>query len=134
MLISRGSGEANMKSRILGFIIIVTSCGGAFTLMTFGQRGGPPPQLPRYLPSDKKFDAHDLAGIWTRNSSRLGYGGGGTCPDRGGRGVCNDVPPFTPPGQKMFYANKPPHGSTLGNPDHGAHPREQTGRRAAGPP
>jgi MFS family permease len=42
--------------------------------------------LARIQPSDKKFDPHDLAGIWTRNSSRLGYGGGGTCADCGDRG------------------------------------------------
>ena len=99
-----------MKSRILGFIVIIAFCGGAFTLLTFGQRGGPPPQLPRYLPSDKKFDPHDLAGVWTRNSSRLGYGGGGTCPDCGDRGFSNDVPPFTPLGQMR---TSHPTGATL---------------------
>src|SRR2546430_13677550 len=94
-----------MKSRILGFIIMMF-CGGALTLMTFGQRGGPPPQLPRYLPSDKKFDPHDLAGVWTRNSSRLGYGGGGKGPGCGGRGLRNNKAPLSPFGPKKFYVEQ----------------------------
>ena len=90
--------------------------------------------MPRYSPSDKKFDPHDLAGVWTRNSSRLGFGGGGTCPDCGDRGFSNDVPPFTPLGQKMFDANKPSYGRNLGTPDAVAHPEEHIGRRRAVPP
>ena len=78
--------------------------------------------LARTQPSDKPFDPHDLAGIWTRNSSPGGYGGGGTCPDCGDRGFGNDVPPFTPFGQKMFDANKPSYGRTLGSADAAAHP------------
>src|SRR5215472_7505580 len=97
-------------------------------------RGGSPMPLARILPSDKKFDPHDLAGIWTRNSSRLGYGGGGTCPDCGDRGFGNDVPPFTPLGEKMFDANKPSYGRNLGTPDAAAHPEEHIGRRRAVPP
>src|SRR6202045_804958 len=55
----------------------------------------------------KPYDKHDLSGIWSRNGSPGGYGGGGTCRDCGDRGYGNDVPPFTPLGQKKFEANKP---------------------------
>ena len=33
------------------------------------------------------FDKHDLNGIWSRNGSPSGYGGGGTCRDCGDRGI-----------------------------------------------
>jgi hypothetical protein len=95
-------------------------------------RGGPP--LARIAPSDKAFDPHDLAGIWTRNGTPGGYGGGGTCADCGDRGFSNDVPPFTPLGQKLFDANKPSYGRLLGSADAAAHPDEAIGRRRAVPP
>jgi hypothetical protein len=97
-----------------------------------GGRGGAP--LARLAPSDKKFDPHDLAGIWTRSNAALGWGGGSTCPDCGDRGFGNDTPPFTPLGQKMFDANKPSYGRSLGTPDAAAHPEEHIGRRRAVPP
>ena len=66
--------------------------------------------------ANKPYDKHDLSGFWTRNGSPGGYGGGGTCRDCGDRGFGNDVPPFTPLGQKMFDANKPSYGRNLGSP------------------
>ena len=92
-------------------------------------RTGPPPA--RTLPSDKAFNPHDLAGIWTRNASPGGYGGGGTCPGCGDRGYGFEVPPFTPLGQKMFELNKPSYGRSLGTADATAHPEEHVGRRRA---
>jgi hypothetical protein len=96
-----------------------------------GGRGGRPAPLPRTLSSDKKFDPHDLAGIWTRNNSPLGYGGGSTCYDCGDRGYGPDVPAFTPFGQKLFDSYKPSYGRTAGTPDAAAHPEEHIGRRRA---
>jgi hypothetical protein len=83
---------------------------------------------------NKAYDKHDLSGIWTRNGTPGGYGGGGTCRDCGDRGFSADVPPFTPLGQKMFDANKPSYGRNLGSPDANAHPEEHIGRRRAVPP
>jgi len=87
--------------------------------------------LPRIQPSDKKFDPHDLSGIWTRSSSPKGFTGGGTCADCGDRGYGKNVPPLTPEGKKMFDANKPSYGRTLGTADAAAHPEEDIGRRRA---
>ena len=84
--------------------------------------------------ANKPYDKHDLSGIWTRNGTPAGYGGGGTCRDCGDRGFSNDVPPFTPLGQKMFDANKPSYGRNLGSPDANAHTEEHIGRRRAVPP
>src|SRR5436309_1048031 len=83
---------------------------------------------------NKAYDKHDLSGIWSRNGTPGGYGGGGTCRDCGDRGFSNDVPPFTPLGQKMFDANKPSYGRNLGSADANAHPEEAIGRRRAVPP
>jgi hypothetical protein len=117
-------------------LLFALLCGVFLTSAVFaqGRGGGGGAPLARIQPSDKKFDPHDLAGIWTRNSSRLGHGGGGTCPDCGDRGFGNDVPPFTPLGQKMFDANKPSYGRTLGTPDAASHTEEHVGRRRAVPP
>ncbi len=109
----------------------------AFHSLAFAQapgRGGRGPMLERIKPSDKKFDPHDLAGIWTRNGSPGGYGGGSTCADCGDRGFNNDVVPFTPQGQKMFDANKPSYGRLLNSAEAAAHPEEAIGRRRAVPP
>jgi len=84
--------------------------------------------------ANRPFDPHDLSGIWSRNGSPGGYGGGSTCRDCGDRGFGNDVPPFTPLGQKMFDANKPSYGRNLGSADANAHPEEHIGRRRAVPP
>src|SRR5436305_15296542 len=59
-------------------------------------------------PDNRPFKVRDLAGIWSRNSG--GYCGGGTCRECGDRGFVNNVPPFTPEGQKRFDANKPSYG------------------------
>jgi hypothetical protein len=97
-------------------------------------RGGRGAPLERIAPSGKQFDPHDLSGIWTRNGSPGGYGGGSTCSDCGDRGFGNDVPPFTPAGQKLFDANHPSYGRLLGSADAAAHPEEHIGRRRAVPP
>jgi hypothetical protein len=83
---------------------------------------------------DKPYDKRDLSGIWSRNGTPGGYGGGGVCRDCGDRGFGNDVPGFTPLGQKMFDANKPSYGRLLGSADAAAHPEEHIGRRRAVPP
>jgi hypothetical protein len=82
----------------------------------------------------KTFDKHDLSGLWSRNGTPGGYGGGGTCRDCGDRGFNNDVPPLTALGQKMFDANKPSYGRLLNSGDAAAHPEEHIGRRRAVPP
>ena len=82
---------------------------------------------------NKPYDKHDLSGIWTRNGSPGGYGGGGTCRDCGDRGYSLKVPPLTAFGKKMFDANKPSYGRLLGSADAAAHPDEDIGRRRAVP-
>jgi len=84
--------------------------------------------------ANKPYDKHDLSGTWSRNGTPAGYGGGGTCANCGDRGYNNDVPPFTPLGQKMFDANKPSYGRNLNSPEAAAHPEEAIGRRRAVPP
>lgn len=83
---------------------------------------------------NKPYDKRDLSGLWSRNGSPGGYGGGGTCRDCGDRGYSADVSPLTPLGQKMFDANKPSYGRLLGSADAAAHPNEPIGRRRAVPP
>ena len=87
-----------------------------------GGRGGILAHSPAN--DNKPYDKHDLSGIWSRNGTPGGYGGGGTCRDCGDRGFGNDVPPFTPLGQKMFDANKPSYGRLLGSADAAAHPEK----------
>lgn len=84
--------------------------------------------------ANKPYDKHDISGIWSRNGTPGGYGGGGTCRDCGDRGFSNDVPPLTPLGQKMFDVNKPSYGRLLGSADAAAHPEEAIGRRRSVPP
>jgi hypothetical protein len=84
--------------------------------------------------ASKAYDKRDISGIWSRNGTPGGYGGGGTCRNCGDRGFGNSVPAFTPLGQKMFDANKPSYGRLLGTPDAAAHPEEHIGRRRAVPP
>ena len=84
--------------------------------------------------ANKTYDKHDISGIWSRNGTPGGYGGGGTCRNCGDRGFSNEVPPLTPLGQKMFDANKPSYGRLLGSADAAAHPEEAIGRRRSVPP
>ena len=112
----------------------IAVCGSAaltLALLGQGQRG-----ISAADPANanKTYDKRDLSGIWTRNSTPGGYGGGGSCRDCGDRGFGNNVPPFTPLGQKMFDANHPSYGRLLGSADAAAHPEEHIGRRRAVPP
>jgi hypothetical protein len=121
-----------MRNRFLGILgVLVFSCIG-LAQQGRGGRGGIMAGDPAN--ASKPYDKHDLSGIWTRNGNPGGYGGGGTCANCGDRGFSNDVPPFTPLGQKMFDANKPSYGRNLGSPDANAHPEEAIGRRRAVPP
>jgi len=106
--------------------------GGAAGAGGGGGRGGIMAADPKN--ANKPYDKHDLSGIWSRNGSPGGYGGGGTCRDCGDRGYSNEVPALTPLGQKMFDANKPSYGRNLGSPEAAAHPEEALGRRRAVPP
>jgi hypothetical protein len=110
------------------------TCGLLTGSLAFAQGGGR--GIPAADPknANRSYDKHDISGIWTRNGTPGGYGGGGTCRDCGDRGFGNDVPAFTPLGQKMFDANKPSYGRNLGSPEAAAHPEEHIGRRRAVPP
>ena len=112
---------------------IVIAGGLALSSAAFAQPG---PAIMAHDPKNdgKTYDKHDLNGIWTRNGSPGGYGGGGTSRDCGDRGFSNDVPAFTPLGQKMFDANKPSYGRNLNSQESAAHPEEHIGRRRAVPP
>jgi hypothetical protein len=132
--------------RTYGRILMLIMAGVvAIALVTFAQEGGQQKgkgkgegrqRIMAHNPANdgKPFDKHDLSGIWSRNGTPLGYGGGGTCADCGDRGFNNDVVPFTPLGQKMYEANKPSYGRNLGSEDAKAHPEEAPGRRRAIPP
>ena len=97
-----------MTNRYL-YSIVAGLCGLTFAppIHAQGRGGGRGAPMVRLQPSDKKFDPHDLAGIWTRSNSASGWGGGSTCPDCGDRGFGNDTPPFTSLGQKAFDASQP---------------------------
>jgi hypothetical protein len=116
--------------------LVAVSIGLAFSLVVshgaVRAQGQGQPGARNSAPDNRRFDPHDLAGIWTRNSN--GMGGGGTCRDCGDRGFGNNVPAFTEEGQKRFEANKPSYGRALGTPDAAAHPEEHIGRRRAVPP
>src|SRR5271170_6081424 len=84
--------------------------------------------------ANRPYDKHDISGIWSRNGTPGGYGGGGTCRDCGDRGYASAVPDFTVLGQTRFEANKPSYGRLLNSPDAAAHPEEHIGRRRAVPP
>ena len=106
-----------------------------FSSLALAQGGrGPGIMAANPANANKPYDKHDLSGIWTRNGTPAGYGGGGTCRDCGDRGYSSDVPPLTPLGQKMFDANKPSYGRNRGSADANAHPEEHIGRRRAVPP
>ncbi len=106
------------------------------TSVALAQGGGGGAAMMAHNPANdnKPYDKHDLKGVWSRNSSPLGYGGGGTCRDCGDRGYGVHVPELTPLGQKMFDANKPSYGRNLGSADALAHPDEPIARRRAVPP
>lgn len=105
---------------------------GAFTLGVWAQPRGI--TAHNAANDGKPYDKHDISGLWSRNGTPGGYGGGGTCRDCGDRGFANDVPPFTALGEKMFEANKPSYGRPLNSADAAAHPEEHIGRRRAVPP
>jgi len=111
---------------LIGVIVAVLAL-SPVVLGQRGQRAAAPPSSTASLP----FDAHDLSGIWSRNSQ--GYGGGGTCRGCGDRGFNNDVPPMTPWGQARFDANKPSYGRALGSAAAAAHPEEAIRRRRGVP-
>ena len=122
-------------SAILALSLTLAAQGGRGGPAAGGRGGGRGGITAHNAANDNKpYDKHDLAGIWTRNGTPGGYGGGGTCRDCGDRGFGTDVPPFTPAGQKMFDANKPSYGRLLGSADAAAHPEEHIGRRRAVPP
>lgn len=124
-----------MRKRYFSLIVALMAM-LAFTIVLFAQRGQRTLRPPFVTDSNRPFDAHDLAGIWSRNSG--GYGGGGTCFDCGDRGYAggtrDEWPVFTPEGQKRFDANKPSYGRALGSAEAAAHPEEHIGRRRAVPP
>jgi hypothetical protein len=114
-------------STLLGSYLLYSSS-------VLAQGGGPAILAANPKNANLPYDKHDISGIWSRNGTPSGYGGGGTCRDCGDRGFGNDVPPMTPLGQKMFDANKPSYGRLLGSADAAAHPEEAIGRRRAVPP
>src|SRR5438874_11242524 len=89
-------------------------CGGLALSAAFlaqgGQRGIPAADPQN---ANKPYDRHDLSGIWTRNGTPGGYGGGGTCCDCGDCGFGYDVPAFISLGHNMFDAMKPFYGRTV---------------------
>ena len=117
-----------MKTKIT--VLGILACGGLFWVSS-ALAQGPGRGITAGDPknANKPYDKHDISGIWTRNGTPGGYGGGGTCRDCGDRGFSNDVPPLTPLGQKMFDANKPSYGRLLSSADASAHPEEAIGRR-----
>src|SRR3989441_9438952 len=120
-----------MRNRLV-IVTIALAAVLIFSLVIVAQNRGGRGNAAPSAPYTRPFNAKELAGIWSRNSQ--GYGGGGTCRECGDRGFGNNVPPFTPLGQKMFDANKPSYGRNLGSPDAAAHPEEHIGRRRAVPP
>ena len=137
-----------MKTRLILAGMLISGI-ALFAGSAFAQGGAPAAGAPAgrggggggggILAADPKnagraYDKHEISGIWTRNGSPGGYGGGGTCRDCGDRGFGTQVPPLTPLGQKMFDANKPSYGRNAGSPDAAAHPDEPIGRRRAVPP
>ena len=101
------------------FISLARLVGSALIFMGVALAQGRGPGIMAHNPANdnKSYDKHDLKGMWSRNGTPLGYGGGGTCRDCGDRGYGIDVPPLTPLGQKMFDANKPSYGRNLGSAD-----------------
>ena len=147
---SRRGGGTAMKAHIRAGIIL--SAGVALSAGLFAQGRGAAPaggaqgrgaaapagrggiMAANPANANKPYNKHDLMGIWSRNGTPGGYGGGGYCRDCGDRGYGLNVPALTPLGQKMFDANKPSYGRNLGSPDAAAHPEEPIGRRRSVPP
>jgi hypothetical protein len=102
------------------------------------QNPNQPPQSQRRLAqrppvNNQPFNAHDLAGIWTRGGDDGGSGcitSLGPCGDRG-FGTVRDWPSLTAEGERRLKANIPSHGRMLGTPDATAHPDEHWGRLRA---
>ena len=95
-----------------------------------------PAAPPAEASTDVQFDPRDLSGIWARfgpRTDRESNQGGSAFPEAGDAGFGNDVPPFTPEGQKMFDAIKPGNGRLLGSPEAAARTDEHIGRRRAVP-
>lgn len=95
-------------ARLVDAVFIFVMSGTAFA------QGGRGIMAHNPANDNKPYDKHDISGIWTRNGSPGGYGGGGTCRDCGDRGYAAKVPPLTAFGKKMFDANKPSYGRLLG--------------------
>src|SRR5262249_54967070 len=85
----------------------------AFSFSAFAQRGGGRGQQAAAAPpapaSNAPFDHHDLSGVWTRNPQTFDKSAP-PCPEcrepASGYGFSEQVPEFTPEGQKRFDANK----------------------------
>src|SRR6202521_6184659 len=123
-----------MRNRRVSSTIVLAGV-SVFSSIMLAQ-GGRGPGIPAHNPANenKPYDKHDLSGIWTRNGTPAGYGGGGVCRDCRHRDYSKDVSPLTPLGQKMYEANKPSYGRNLGSKEADAQPEEAIGRRRAVPP
>src|SRR5271170_4588872 len=66
--------------------------------------------------ANRPYDKHDISGIWSRNGSPGGYGGGGTCRDCGDRGYPNVVPASRHSVRKCSTRISRPTGATSGVP------------------
>ena len=106
-----------------------------------GEEALPPEYVdPVVRPDNRKFNARDLNGIWTRGNPDGGFGGPRSCVrpkthsgNCGDRGFSLEWPEFTPEGLKAFQANKPSYGRPLDSADAAADPEIHIGRRRAVP-
>src|ERR1700674_5887323 len=120
-------GALRMRIRLVSSFIVSVG-------VLLAQGRGPGIMAHNPANENKPYDKHDLSGIWTRNGTPAGYGGGGVCRDCRHRDYSKDVSPLTPLGQKMYEANKPSYGRNLGSKEADAQPEEAIGRRRAVPP
>jgi hypothetical protein len=83
------------------------------------------------------FDHHDISGVWTRNPQTFDKSAP-PCPEcrepASGYGFSEQVPEFTPEGQKRFDANKTGKGWAPDSPQAKANPQVHIGRRRGVPP